>query len=167
MHRSTGPNLISSHSPKGARRFFEQIAALYVSPFSCLPFMEFWKHVPRVGGDDDYCVPNVEGHSRFLFSALTILFASWLASRHFVPTRNIKLCQGKTTVSRECFQHLFPSPLLFSLSLHLLSFVFLHPLLLPLFRFFLAREHDFLLSPVGEPRLCKTREAWKNWTWRA
>lgn len=100
--------------------------------------MEFWKHVPppRVDDDNDGCVPNVKGHSCFLFSALTILFASWLTSR-FVPTRNIKLCQGKTTVSRECFQLLFSS--LPSSSIFFRFF---------LFRFFLVqnRVHDFLVT---------------------
>lgn len=133
MYTSTDPNLISSHSHKGARRFFEQIAALYVFPFLS-PSWNFENTFLRLESTTTTTVPNVKGHSCFLFSALTILFASWLASR-FVPTRNIKLCQGKTTVSRECFQHLFFPPFFFLPSLPPLpsSFVFFS-----FIRFFLA-----------------------------
>ena len=123
------------------------------------PFMEFWKHVPppRVDDGNDDCVPNVKGHSCFLFSALTILFASWLTSR-FVPTRNIKLCQGKTTScpANVSSIYFFP-PSLFSPPLYLFSF---------LFSFFLSvfsrSERWPRFSSVRETAIMQNAKTWKK-----
>lgn len=130
------------------------------------PFVEFWKHVPppRVDDGNDDCVPNVKGHSCFLFSALTILFASWLTSR-FVPTRNIKLCQGKTTScpANVSSIYFFP-PSLFSPPLLLYLFSFLFSFFLSVFS---RSERWPRFSSVRGTAIMQNAKTWKNWTWRA